>query len=145
MERWHLAAEIGRCGAEVNLLSSETLGIGGASTVRGYDEREANGDEGWLFSQELRTPSVSPFVEMGWAKMRDSLQFLAFWDYGVEEQWKPMWGQNKDAELSSAGGGVRYGVSSYLSVKFDYGWQLIDSGANRRYDSRGHLGVTLSY
>ncbi len=128
-----------------NLLSSETLGVGGSNSVRGYDEREANGDEGWLFSQELRTPAVNPLVEMGWTKARDSLQFLAFWDYGVAEQWKPMWLQNKDVELSSAGGGLRYGVSSYMSVKFDYGWQLIDSGANRRYDSRGHLSVMFSY
>jgi len=131
--------------ADRNLLSSETLGVGGSNSVRGYDEREANGDEGCLFSQELRTPAVNPLVEMGWTNARDALQFLAFWDYGVAETWKPMWLQNKDAELSSAGGGLRYGVSSYMSVKFDYGWQLIDSGANRRYDSRGHLSVMFSY
>ncbi len=128
-----------------NLLSSETLGVGGATSVRGYDEREVNGDQGWLASQELRTPAMSPLKWIGLGKVPDQLQLLGFWDYGVADIHRPMEGQNKDIELGSVGVGARYGISQYLSVKFDYGWQMLDSGANDRYNSRAHLSVMVSY
>ena len=46
--------------ANGNLLPSEQLGAGGEDSVRGYDTRIANGSEGYLLSQELRSPPFSP-------------------------------------------------------------------------------------
>ena len=47
--------------------------------------------------------------------------------------------------LSSAGVGLRYSFATYLSLRADYGWQLKDSPVGSQGDSRGHVGVVVSY
>lgn len=131
--------------AHRNLLASEQLGVGGSTTVRGYDEREANGDEGYLASTEIRTPPVSLGVAVGLDKAIDQLQFLAFFDYGVAENRILLPGEDPHVQLASVGPGLRYAISPWLSVRFDYGWQLYDTALNPRYNSRGHLGVIIAY
>lgn len=131
--------------AHRNLLASEQLGVGGSTTVRGYDEREANGDEGYLVSTEIRTPPVSLGVPLGLEKAVDQLQFLGFFDYGVAENRILLPGEDPHVQLASVGPGVRYAISPWLSVRFDYGWQLYHTGLNTRYNSRGHLGVIIAY
>ncbi|NBS15149.1 MAG: ShlB/FhaC/HecB family hemolysin secretion/activation protein, partial [Verrucomicrobia bacterium] len=42
--------------ADSNLMPSESFGIGGYDTVRGYDQRSANGDNAYLGNVEIRTP-----------------------------------------------------------------------------------------
>jgi hemolysin activation/secretion protein len=134
-----------------NLLGSEQFGAGGWETVRGYDERESSGDEGWLMRHEIWSPSFS-FGE--WAtenkigdyrKMKDQLQGFLFWDYAVTMNRRLLPSENPDTELSSLGAGMRYRVSTYLSLRADYGFQLLDTGANKRNDGRFHLGMMLSY
>lgn len=131
--------------SDSSLLGSEELGFGGYSSVRGYDEREVNGDRGFIMNLEFRTPPVS-IAELFDAEkdVHDQLQFLFFWDYGQAclNQVNP--GVNDNIELSGVGPGVRYTINPYLSVRADYGFQLIDAG-NPRYASRLHLGVLLSY
>jgi hemolysin activation/secretion protein len=132
--------------ADGNLLPSEQLGLGGYSTVRGYEEREANGDEGWLLTNELRTPPVSLGQVCGLSKAADQLQFLAFWDYGQTSNINLLAGEDPHVILSSVGPGVRYTIAPWLSARFDYGWQLTDSGASDgRRSQRAHLGLTMSY
>ncbi len=136
--------------ADVNLLTSEQLGLGGYDTVRGYDEREANGDEGYLVKMELRAPpfSFGQATEWGWfKKATDQLQFLAFWDYGMVENRHLFDGEDPHVQLASVGPGLRYSISPYLTVRFDYGFQLYETGIsrNRRDNSRAHLGIVFSY
>jgi hemolysin activation/secretion protein len=132
--------------ADGNLLSSEQFGLGGASTIRGYDEREANGDEGYYMSHEFRTPPISFGQLFGYAQLQDQLQFLTFFDYGGTENKFLLPGEDAHIQLMSVGGGLRYSVSQYMSVRFDYGWQMIDTGLNVRGDnSRGHLAINFSY
>ncbi|MFZ5806753.1 MAG: ShlB/FhaC/HecB family hemolysin secretion/activation protein [Verrucomicrobiota bacterium] len=128
-----------------SLLGSEQLGFGGFDSVRGYDEREVNGDTGFLMTLEVRTPPVS-IAELFDAEkdVQDQLQFLFFWDYGQAQFDQVAAGVNDNIELSGVGPGVRYEINPYLSVRADYGFQLIDAG-NTRYASRCHLGVLLSY
>jgi len=47
--------------SSANLLSSEQFGVGGYDTVRGYDERELNGDSAVVVNIELRTPEFPVF------------------------------------------------------------------------------------
>ncbi|NUN93766.1 MAG: ShlB/FhaC/HecB family hemolysin secretion/activation protein [Verrucomicrobiae bacterium] len=131
--------------AHRNLLASEQIGVGGSGSVRGYDEREANGDEGYLVSTEIRTPPVSLGALVGLEKAVDQLQFLGFFDYGVAENRILLPGEDPHVQLAGTGPGLRYTISPWLSVRFDYGWQLYDTGLNPRYNSRGHLGVIIAY
>ncbi|MCS3904533.1 hemolysin activation/secretion protein [Methylohalomonas lacus] len=132
-----------------NLLGSEQLGGGGYRTVRGYEERVINGDEGYITNLELRSPSISLLKYAGHDTYNDQLQFLLFWDYASLAENEVAADQQKSYTISSVGPGLRYSIPPYLSVRLDYGWQLkdldINNGVNRSRDSRVHLGVILSY
>jgi hemolysin activation/secretion protein len=138
--------------SDANLLASEQLSAGGYATVRGYHERVANAEEGIITTVELRTPSFavlsSDYVRVAGERVpSDQLQFLTFWDYANLERHdaddtSPA---PKSYSLSSTGVGLRYTLSEYMSVRFDYGWQIKDSAVGKRWDSRGHVGVVLSY
>lgn len=127
------------------LLPSEQLGVGGYSTVRGYEERLANGDEGWILNNELRTPALklgsffeNPDIEA------DYLQFLVFFDYGSIHTVDRVVGDPKDASLASVGAGLRYTLSKNLTARFDYGYQLMDRDLSKKH-SRAHIGVVASF
>jgi len=137
--------------SDANLLPSEQLGIGGYATVRGYDEREANGDNGFLVSTEVATPPVSLAQVFHLQAIKDQLQFLAFVDYGGTSlhQVTPA-DINPNSDLLGVGPGMRYVINPYLSIRFDYGFQLTDTdyvntGFDSHHHSRAHLGITVSY
>ena len=128
-----------------NLLGSEQFGLGGADTVRGYQEREANGDEGWLVSNEIRTPPVSIGSWFCKSAAIDQLQFLGFVDYGWTRNIHLLSGEDPNIYLLSVGPGLRYSIGQYVSVKFDYGFQLTDTALGDPFGSRGSLAATISY
>jgi hemolysin activation/secretion protein len=109
--------------ATTNLLPSEQLGAGGHDTVRGYNERDANGSAGFLVSQELRSPPFS--LINGWLPngVTDQAQLLVFWDYASvrDAQFTP--GALPSTKLSSLGAGARYTIGQYLDFRIDYGFQ----------------------
>ena len=70
-----------RCPQQLARVSLEQLGAGGFDSVRGYNPRAASGSQGFLLSNELRSPSWSPLQEAG-ADIQDSGQLLVFHDYG---------------------------------------------------------------
>jgi hemolysin activation/secretion protein len=131
--------------SDANLAPSEQLGFGGYDSVRGYDEREVNADEGYLFSTELRTPSFGIGEIFHLPELRDQLQLLVFWDYGSASNHTLLPGEPTNIPLSSIGGGVRYTINTYVSVRFDYGFQLIHTGFDNDHDSRSDLGIVVSY
>src|SRR5258708_58078 len=67
-----------------NLIPSEQIGIGGVDTVRGYDNRIANGSEGVFMSEELRTPafSLANLLLHTTSPWNDLTQLGIFYDYG---------------------------------------------------------------
>lgn len=128
-----------------NLVPSEQLGLGGYDTIRGYDEREVNADEGCIFNVEVRTPTLSLGKAFGWSGLQDQLQLLAFWDTGAGWNHTPLPGEASEISLSSLGGGLRYSINTYLSVRADYGFQLQNTGLDTLHGGRGDLGLVLSY
>jgi hemolysin activation/secretion protein len=128
-----------------NLVPSEQLGLGGYDTIRGYDEREVNNDEGYIFNLELRTPTLRIGKTFGWNQFNDQLQLLAFWDTGAGYNHNPLPGEASETSLSSVGGGLRYSINTNLSVRADYGFQLQNTGLDTLHGGRGDIGVVISY
>lgn len=128
-----------------NLTPSEQLGYGGYDTIRGYDEREVNTDEGYIFTTEVRSPPISFGSIFGLNQFQDQLQLLAFWDTASAHNHMLLPGENDEIALSSIGGGVRYTINTYVSVRFDYGFQLVHTGFDADHGSRSDLGVMISY
>jgi len=134
--------------ADARLLAGEQLGFGGYDTIRGYDTRVANGDDGYIISTELRTPPMGllKFSHINKVKdVPDRLQFLYFLDYGRAINRDPQQGELRSTQLLGTGAGLRYSIASYLTVRSDYGWQLLDAETSRRVASRWQLGAVLSY
>ena len=128
------------------LMPSEQYGIGGYNTVRGYDERSANGDQGYVINAEFRTPPGSIFKIFGDQSVEDSLQFLAFFDYGYVEDIRPVAGTPEQTVfLMSFGPGLRYNIDRFVSVRFDWGFQLHQAPIGSVTGSRAELSVTVAY
>lgn len=135
-----------------NLQASEQMSVGGYATVRGYDEREANGDLGYVVSNEIHSPAFSPGKYLD-PDASDRAVLLAFFDHGfVTEHHHHATQDGSHAGLMhSVGVGLRYSIAQNFMVRFDYGWQLRNSGivsgivGQRLNRSRGHISATLSF
>jgi len=131
--------------SDSNLTPSEQIGFGGYDSIRGYNQGVLSTDEGYIFNVELRTPSISFGNELGWTHFQDQLQFLLFWDYGCGFNHTPLPGEPSSTTLSSIGVGLRYTINTYLSLRFDYGFQLYDNPQDNNHGNRGDIGLTFSY
>ena len=132
--------------ASANLLGSEQLGLGGASSPRGYEEREANGDDGFILVNELRAPPLHVAAAPKAGTARDRLDPLVFFDYGRVQSHDRLPAEATHLELASVGLGFRYQLGAMFSARCDYGWQLKDSGvSDGRRNNRAHVSVTLGY
>jgi len=107
-----------------DLMPSESFGIGGYDTVRGYDQRSANGDNGYLGNAEIRTPPVSFWQICGADEALDRLVLLGFFDWGQTMQYSSNSTTSENFTLASAGPGLRYTIGPYFSLRLDWGFQL---------------------
>lgn len=125
------------------LIAGEQFGLGGASSVRGTDERAISGDSGVLTSLEITSPELRP-----------GLRLLGFMDAGWLRNNNPGANPNKPVhdQLVSAGLGLRYASGSYgLSV--DWGRVLtgsnlastLGSGIPQSADQKFHLNFTARF
>lgn len=131
--------------SNTNLAPSEQLGFGGYDTIRGYDEHEVISDEGYISSVEIRSPTLSLGDALHWKGVKDELQFLTFWDYGASYNHIQLPGEPNEINLSSVGVGFRYSLNTYLSMRGDYGCQLVRTGLDKQHGGRGDLSIVLSY
>ena len=96
--------------SDTNLMPSESFGIGGYDTVRGYDQRAANGDNAYLGNIEIRSPPISFWQLAGDGQALDQMVFLAFLDYGQVLQYAPGTVTSENWHLMSIGPGLRYNI-----------------------------------
>jgi hemolysin activation/secretion protein len=144
-KEWSLFLRASIQASDANLVPSEQLGLGGYDTVRGYDEREVNADEGYIFNVELRTPAMYPGKWVGRGGWHDQLQFLAFFDHGTGYDHTLLPNEPTDTPLSAVGLGLRYTIDSNVSVRADFGFQLQKTGLDRDNGNRGDIGIVVSY
>lgn len=131
--------------SDSNLLPSEQLGFGGQDSVRGYDTRAYNADDGWLLSTELRSPAWDGLARR-WKELADKWQVLGFVDFGAGHNHLRLPGERAEAKLLSVGPGVRWNFSTNASLRADYGWQLLNEAeAGRPYASRAHFSAVVRY
>jgi hemolysin activation/secretion protein len=132
-----------------NLIPSEQIGIGGADSIRGYDERTANGSEGILVSEELRTPGFSLanlFLSTN-SPWNDLTQLGVFYDYGSVSNNVAVAGASNSIELESVGLGFHLlaGPDANVRIDLNYGWQLRKLPGAKDRSEFGHIAITLAY
>lgn len=120
--------------ANQNLLPSEQFGLGGFDTVRGYREREINGDNGLLGNLEFKAPLFSLLKRKMLCysneasdcgeSVTDNLLLLAFLDYGFVKRHKDVEGADNTQYIISVGPGLEYTIDPYLKIALYYGVRL---------------------
>lgn len=106
-------------GASGPLVSSEQFSLGGAESVRGYAESEANGDHGLLGSAELHSPNVARWLGEAWREVT----LLGFADAGRAWTLEAAAGQAPRVSLAGVGLGLR-GAGPDFETALDLAWPL---------------------
>ncbi|WP_228022287.1 MULTISPECIES: ShlB/FhaC/HecB family hemolysin secretion/activation protein [unclassified Pseudomonas] len=123
------------------LVSNEQYSAGGATSVRGYLAAERTGDEGYLFSQELRTPSLAKFL----GSYVQEWRFYAFAEGARLSLHEPLPEQDDEYSLASVGLGTRASLSKWLSGSLDWGYPLKDGPNTQKHDPRVHFSVQATF
>ncbi len=127
--------------ASQNLLPSEQYGLGGFNTVRGYNEREVNVDNAFIFNFEIRSFPFHLFKK----SVGDELVILGFVDYATGSNHKTIPDEKEFTFLLGAGPGLRYTINPYLSLRVDWGFKLHKTHFDDPKLSKVHFGFILSY
>ena len=107
-EDWQLAGRLSLQHSGDRLVPGEQFGLGGAGSVRGYQERELSADKGLAASVELVSPRLAwpgPALDLRWLVFADAGQIsnngelvcralqsscsLSSWGLGVRAAWGP--------------------------------------------------------
>jgi hemolysin activation/secretion protein len=132
---WRVNLRLGTQLSADALVPGEQFGIAGASTVRGYAEREVSGDSGASGSAELLSPALPDL----------NLRFAAFTDIGQVRNRLGSFCDNRGSRctLASAGLGVRY-AAGQAQFKLDLAHALRDARTTAKGDTRLHLQASLA-
>ncbi|KKM67072.1 hypothetical protein LCGC14_1474850 [marine sediment metagenome] len=125
-----------------NLLSSEALAIGGYNSVRGYFENELLADEGLILNAEIRTQNISLIPNKN---IKDSLQFILFFDYGLASIYETLLFEEKNRSLIGYGPAIRYEINPYFIARLDWGIKGVQDPEYGKNDSLLHFSVNFSY
>lgn len=99
------------------LQSSEQMQLGGINSVRGYEESMLNGERGWVSQSELRLDLLKTMGRSP-SPLCTSAEVFAFFDCGQlhHKVSDTALRRYNEAFLSSAGCGLRFGLTKYISM-----------------------------
>lgn len=146
--KWLLYARFDGQFTDDPLVPSEQKALGGMNTIRGYKERSVLGDWGYNGTVELRTPLLDRRIisklKTG-EKPLETVQFVAFVDYGYLERHEPLPGEETDATLLGAGAGFRLSLGEYIQARVDYGIALEDTEVGDESGGRLHVSIQAQF
>lgn len=116
--------------SEEPLIPGEQFGLGGASTIRGYDEREVSADSGYRLSSEFWAPPL-PF----------GVRTYGFVDTGYLRNERVAFGGVRDESLSSIGVGAFWSYQQRLFLTAQWGHTLESTSASA--DGRNKIHFSL--
>ena len=140
-DRWALYLSYNRQWAEKNLDSAEKMSLGGPYGVRAYPIGEAAGDDGWLWTTELRWNLP--------AKENDdnTWQLIAFADGGHVDAYHDGNSRNtargNGRSLYGAGIGLNWSNTENWAARLHYAWKIGSEKAESDKDANGRLWFQL--
>jgi len=138
---WQSASKTSFQLASGPLISNEQMSAGGATSVRGYLAAEATGDQGLVFSQELRTPSLARYL----GSYVQEWRLYVFAEGAQLYLREPLPEQKADYSLASVGLGTRASLSKWLSGSLDWGYPLVNGPNTQKQDSRLHFSLQATF
>ena len=129
---WRLRLDADGQASRDRLVPGERFGLGGAESVRGFEERALTGDRGYRGTLELYSPDFGA-------------RALAFFDWGALRRAQAAPGEWVAPGVSSAGVGLRVRRNERLDLRLDCAW-VLDPGADReRGDIRVHASLSYDF
>ena len=139
---WQARALINGQMTNDSLVPGEQYGIGGANSVRGFQERQISNDEGYSGSLELYTPDICKLFGVTAFQSR----FLAFYDRGYVSRKNPLPGETVSSEIASIGPGLRITDGKRFSLSTDLGFVVDPPDENTtRWSAAWHISVTIMF
>lgn len=123
------------------LISGEQFGAGGATSVRGFVEREISNDKGVALNLEAYTPNLC-------SNAGYNCRLLGFYDSAHVRRNHALPGELERTTIASAGVGARMVLSTWANLQLDYGHVLraaATGSATRDNANRLHLRLALAY
>jgi len=121
------------------LIPGEQFGAGGASSVRGFEEREVSNDSGIVGNVEVYTSPLC--MNVSW-----QCRMLAFYDRAYTTRNHALPGELRDISISSAGLGLRLLFRKNVDLQLDYGHVLhAEATATQTGDNRLDVRLGLSF
>jgi len=133
LQEWLLRVSLKGQYANESLISGEQFGLGGAYSVRGYNEREISSDIGNSISFEAYTPK--------WK----NINLLAFYDYGEGKNHDPIPNVKDDWNIASIGLGLRWQWQSQIQTSIDLAHTLRDGSQTSSHQNNIHASIALFY
>ena len=143
---WRVQARMVGQGSAHALVPGEQFGIGGGSSVRGYEERELTGDSGLTASLELTSPNLMPLLQPAGTDSAAVLNLVSFIDAGwvSKRQGDACNFSQTECSLGSFGLGLRY-VNGPLQLRLDLAHAAEPAVRTGRHDTRAHVSVSYSF
>ncbi|WP_346355362.1 ShlB/FhaC/HecB family hemolysin secretion/activation protein [Azotosporobacter soli] len=116
------------------LVNPEQLGLGGARSLRGLDERELSGDRGVQGSFELYTPEIAR-----------GQRLLLFVDAGYLNNVSPQSGDLSSVTAASCGIGWRANWDNGYSAAFDYGYVVSSTVDKYKNNKKFHCLLSKTF
>jgi len=124
------------------LVPGEQYGIGGATTVRGFSEREFSNDQGYSGNVEIYTPDLSKLFGVNAFQSR----LLMFYDRGYVSRKDPMPGDTVSTEIAGIGPGLRITDGKRFAISVDCGFVVDPPDENTsRWSTVWHLSASLLF
>jgi hemolysin activation/secretion protein len=127
--------------ADQPLVSSEQFSAGGFTSVRGYLQSEAIGDDGVSGSLELQSPSLAPLL----GRHVDDLRFVGFFDGAALWVLDPLPQQTFYFNLYSTGLGLRFDVLKYIKGEVALAVPLTDGAVTLKYRPRATFSLKSEF
>ncbi|WP_272016641.1 ShlB/FhaC/HecB family hemolysin secretion/activation protein [Pseudomonas aeruginosa] len=142
---WQVATKAAFQLASGPLISNEQFAAGGATSVRGYLAAENTADDGYLLSQEWRTPSLGRFLGKRAGGYVNDWRFYLFAEGAQLRLQDALPEQDDDFSLASVGIGTRAQLADWLSGSLDWAFPLLEGTNTDKHDSRLHFSVQASF
>lgn len=138
---WQLQGRLNTQFTGDRLVPSEQFGIGGAASVRGYEERELAADRGAAASAELVGPDIARRVRLEAGELR----LLVFADAGWVGQRDdtPCRDMRTSCSLRAVGVGAR-AETGRLKAALYVAAPLADGARSERHHGRAHVALSYS-
>jgi hemolysin activation/secretion protein len=142
LKEWQFRLKVDTQYSRDALIAAEQFGLGGADSIRGFNERYMSNDKGFRSNWEIYTPNYGDFPGLDKAKLR----FLAFYDTGHVGRNSRQPGELARVSMDSIGVGMRMSYGNNLTVKADFAEVLHDgtqfgTPAGRKHANRWHISM----